>query len=124
MIVFCIELYIEKFEHTFGAYLFRSVSLSMIRLFECLSAKKVCVEPNTDVNVPVYTKNIQIRDDDSIEFFESFSIEDKGLNGAGTKYDGVKLFVVLKNGGENSVTIRRGEHIGNILLEDRNGMER
>ena len=96
----------------------------MIRLFECLSAKKVCVEPNTDVSVPVYTKNIQIRDDDSIEFFESFSTEDRGLNGAGTKYDGVKLFILLKNSGENSVTIRRGEHIGNILLEDRNRMER
>lgn len=96
----------------------------MIRLFECFAAKKVCVEPNTELDVPVYTKNIQIRDNDSIEFFENFSIDDLGVRGAGTKYDGNKLFITLVNHGEDSVNIKRGAYLGNILLEDRNQQER
>lgn len=95
----------------------------MIRLFECFAAKKVCIEPNTKIDVPVYTKNIQIRDNDSIEFFENFSIDDLGVHGAGTKYDGSKLFITLVNDGENSVNIKRGECLGNILLEDRKQWE-
>ena len=95
----------------------------MIRLFECFAAKKVSIESNKETIVPVYTKNIQIRDNDNIEFFENFSIDDLGVHGAGTKFYGEKLFVSLVNNGENSVIIKRGEYIGNILLEDRNQRE-
>jgi hypothetical protein len=66
----------------------------------------------------VYTKNIQIRDNDNISFFENFKLDDAGVHGAGTKYDGKKLYIFLLNTGESDVNVKRGEYLGNILLEE------
>lgn len=89
----------------------------MIRTIECRSFKSITIQPNTEKSIPIYSKNINIRDSDNIEFFLHFPLEELGVDGRGASYDGKKVVVTLFNKGQDSVYLKRGDYIGYILLE-------